>query len=108
MSKLVLFSLFLLSACAVAEAGKKENESREAYVRCLEKNKNKPSKCDSLARIYQIHKDDYDRRINALKDTGNSYQNQDNQTVQQPKMWIQNMGGRTYNCNNIGGTVNCH
>jgi hypothetical protein len=101
----------ILSGCGLAEAQQKEEQSKQAYLECLENNSKKPSKCDNLMRIYIVHKQDHDRRINALIEGGRNM-SASSPTVQpnmhQPQIWMQNIGGRTYSCNNIGGMVNCN
>lgn len=98
--------LLLLTGCAFSQAVDKEKASREALLSCLQQNKQEPQKCAAQALIYQSDKADLDRRMVALNQLGTQ-----SNAMQQPshdRIWQQNMGGRTYSCNNFGGMVNCH
>ena len=116
MKKLIV--LLLLCGCAVDPIAKQAAISKEKYNACLDKFPNTLSKCESKRRAYEIDRARAIRLMdepNALQKIGEALQSgQQNVSpvylVPQPQqqMWMQNIGGRTYNCNNFGGSVNCN
>lgn len=83
-----------LSGCATVRMEK----SKEAYKTCLLENQKKPAACAALGLIYEAD-------LKAIS-RAHIYENESHQD--RPKAWMMNQNGKSYLCNNYGGSVTCN
>lgn len=100
--------ILALSGCALVRQQQME-KSLQAYKDCLVSNESNVEACEGLRLSYLADMEAYKATNGALLGIGEgralSFQPP---PAEQPRTWMQNMGGSTLLCNNFGGTVNCN
>lgn len=117
MKKLIFVIPFLISGCGIQrkiEAQQMADRSLVEYKKCLNSNTQKPSRCEAMRLIYEADKKNNDSAL-SMGIMGISNSNADARGdsispvgIEQPRMWMENRGDKSYQCNNIGGSITCN
>lgn len=114
MKKIFTASFFvILSGCSLVNQHKMQ-QSQDAYINCLREFHGDQKSCAIEKVQYEADKNTFEHTGSGIMGTGNpnvytpSNQSIAQPTIPQPQQWMVNQDGRSYMCNNYGGTVNCN
>lgn len=96
---LLIPALLILAGCKIAMQ-QRMDESAETYRACISARGS--AACEAERIVYEKATAQWSATGSGLLGMGGPDRSPTSQH------WMQNMGGRSYQCNNIGGSVNCN
>lgn len=98
----ILLSLtLLLGGCAIAN----KQQAEADYIKCLQDNPQRVEACESQRLIYNTYKENV---RDGLIGMGGHMSPAEPPQSEAPRTWMLQQNGRTYMCNNFGGSVVCN